>query len=273
MIDNNTELLKLDGNLTSGNVDVQHVVWVIYWKHTVTHCHGQGHWLRIDLICMFLMIKNTEHPQETHSKTWSTSKHRRAAPQLRCEPRSFLCEATVLTTAPTGHILFTFTFLAESQQRGQPHKRVGSCLFVPSDEAVICALCEQQSSSLSLHADTGWDLLWSSTVSSNFEKSFRRSSKSSIKTVELGVHLSSSSSSMCHRINQTNMGLMIKNRSSEVHCSSFRVLGASICTEDVLEHNWKWKSKWKIRCKLNKIIILPQIVKKKKKNCKGNLKC
>lgn len=157
-----------------------------------------------------------------------------------------------------------FTFLAESQQRGQPHKRVGSCLFVPSDEAVICALCEQQSSSLSLHADTGWDLLWSSTVSSNFEKSFRRSSKSSIKTVELGVHLSSSSSSMCHRINQTNMGLMIKNRSSEVHCSSFRVLGASICTEDVLEHNWKWKSKWKIRCKLNKIIILPQSVKKNK---------
>lgn len=88
-----------------------------------------------------------------------------------------------------------FTFLAEPQQRGQPHKHVCSCLFVPSDEAVICALCEWQSSSLSLHTDTGRDLLWSSTALSNFEKSFQRSSKSSIKTVKLGVHLSYSSNS------------------------------------------------------------------------------
>lgn len=128
MIDNNTELLKLDGNLTSGNVDVQHVVWVIYWKHTVTHCHGQGHWLRIDLICMFLMIKNTEHPQETHSKTWSTSKHRRAAPQLRCEPRSFLCEATVLTTAPTGRWISSHFWLNRSSGASPTNVLVRVCL-------------------------------------------------------------------------------------------------------------------------------------------------
>ena len=83
----------------------QFIPGLTYWHQTTTHTHictyGQYTVTSEPSFCIFLDCgRKQEYTERAHAGTRRTSKLHTETPWLGIEPRTFCCEATVLSTAP-----------------------------------------------------------------------------------------------------------------------------------------------------------------------------